>query len=475
MIRKRFSLLCLALALVLLCCACGAAGSEPTPAATPEPTEAIPEKETPAQICEKMEAALKETPCTKAQIVMDMGLTVDAGEDGTFEVNTATTSDIVICLEPVSSYSKVTVDTESDGEKNQTVSETYIVVEDGELVSYVNTNGIWLKLPIGQTAEEYIQSASNITVDSSTAAVDESVTEWNGKKAICLTTQIKGSELEEIIGTTLGGIGTDGGALGEAADLIGSADYSALTCDARLYIDPETYLPIAEEMAFDGMTDVLAPVYEQMGLTAEVNVYSSVCSYDSYEAQAEITLPEGVSENAEAWTRLLSDEPDNGDGTFTIREGLVLADIVTPEGFTLNEKDYDHVYFTRDDHRFIGYTIYYLSGDDQTGAEFTAMVDSTVARYEAGGGKVGRETTTLSGEYLSFYCDILGMTWGSGREDAEIYAWTPLAADEAGVYYLLVEVSDGYSDGLGGSKSADLTFDEFIEYLNGAALGKLMG
>ena len=469
--KKKFSLLLTLLLALALLAGCGSA--TPEPAETPEPT---PTPLTAAEIVEKLQAALLETPCSKCVVNMDMDFTVDAGQAGNMDMTVATVSDITVCDDPVASYSTVTMELGFDGETEQTESETYVLLENGKPVGYANTDGIWLKMAIGQTPEELLRSAAAVEVDSTTAEVDDAVTTWDGKDAICLTTEIRGESLADVVGGILSGMQENGGAVGEAAELVNSMDYSALVCHARLYLDPETYLPMAEEMDFDGMTEVMAPIYAEMGadVTVEVTACSGTAVYTSYEPQAEIVLPEGVAEAAELWTRQLSGEPDNGDGTFTIREGSVLADIVSPEGFTLKEKDYDHVLFTREDHRTVCYTMFYLYGTDNTGPDFTALVDSTVARYETGGGKVERETTGMSAAHLNYICDILGTTWGDGSEEADIFAWSPLAKDGEGIYYIFVEISDGFDDGLGNSKNADITPEEVTALLDAAALNKLM-
>ena len=90
-----------------------------------------------------------------------------------------------------------------------------------------------------------------------------------------------------------------------------------------------------------------------------------------------------------------------------------------------------------------------------------------------GGGKVEREQMPVATSTLEFTCDLLATTWETGRQDANFYAWTVLGTDDAGTYYLYVEVTDGYNDGMGFSKSADITVDEFTAYLNAAVPSKL--
>ena len=448
---KKLMSLCLATALGVICCACA------------------PEPETPAQVVEKMQAALQKTPCGRAQMVMDIAMTLDGGEYGTLEMSTKSTNDITISQEPVSGYTTATVDVDYGGEKSQNFTENYSVVEDGELVSYIHSGGVWMKVSTGQTPEELADSASSVSVDVANVAIDETVTEYEGKEAICLTTQITGEALQATLGGMLESIGQQGGSLEEAAETAGAIDYSALTCDARIYLDKETYLPMAEEMTFSGMSDVLNPLYEQMGMKADVTSCTASATFLSYEAQEETVLPEGAKEKAEKWMRLLSGEPDNGDGTFTIREGSALIDVAAPEGFELSDKGYDHVYFKRDDYREVRYTAHY-----GTAEYFTAKMDRQLNRYGNLPKKVSREQIPLAGDVLNFETDIVGVEWQS-YEEGLMYAWADLGSDGNANYFIFIEVEDGYNDGTGNKKSADVTPEEFMAYLNAATPSDLMG
>ena len=416
-----------------------------------------------------MQAALLETPCGHAQMVMDMTMTLDGGEYGTLEMSTKTTNDITISQEPVSGYTTATVDVDYGGEKSQSFAENYSVLEDGKLVSYIHSNGVWLTASTGQTPEELAGSASSVGMNTENVAIDETVTEYNGKAAICLTTQITGDSLQALLGGVMDNLSQQGGALEEAAGTVGAIDYSALTCDSRIYLDKETYLPMVQEMTFTGMSEVLNPMYEQMGMTVEVTSCTASVTYLSFEAQEETVLPEGAKEKAEKWMRLLSGEPDNGDGTYTIREGAVLLDITAPEGFELKEKDYDHVCFKRDDYREVWYTVHY-----GTEEYFTSKMDRQLNSYGDLPKSVSREQMSLAGDTLDFTVDIVGVDWQS-YEEGLIYAWADLGSDGNANYYIFVQIEDGYNDGMGHKKSADITPEELMEYLNAAVPSDLIG
>lgn len=453
---KRILSACMALALAFTCCAC-----------SQQPEKSEPEPETAAQVLQKMQAALAETPCAEARMVTDMTMTLNGGETGTLEMSTRNTNELQISQNPLSGYTTATIDVDYGGEKSQSVTENYSVIENGELVSYFHSNGIWLKLSTGQTAEGLAQSASP-AIEAATVALDKAVTEYDGRAAICLTSRITGDKLQTVLGGMLDNVTQQGGDLEQAAETLGAIDYAALSCDARIYLDKESYLPIAQEMTFGGMSEVLSPLYEQMGISVDVTGCTASAAFLSYETQEEIKLPEGAAEKADAWTRLLAGEPDNGDGSFTIREGAALIDIAPPEGFELTEKGYDHVCFKRDDHREIKYTAHYGNAE-----YFTNKLDRQLGRYGDLPRGISREQLPLESDTLHFTAEIVGVEWQS-YEEGLIYAWADLGSDGTANYFIFIEITDGYNDGFGNSKSADVTPDEFLAYLNAATVSTLM-
>lgn len=444
---KGFLSLCLAALITLACCGCSQ------------------QPETAAQWVEAMEAALDKTPCTHAQLVMDMAMTLEAPEAGSLTMSTRTTNDVRVSQEPASGCTTATVEVDYGGETSRTVTENYTVMEDGALVSYIHSGGVWMKLSTGQTPEGLAQAASVVSVAADAAAMDETVTTFEGREAVCLTAQVTGEAMEEALGALVESLRQQSGA---SADEAAAVDYSALTCDMRIYVDKKTCLPMAQEMTFSGMSEALSPLYGALDMTVAVTACTATATFLSCEAQEAITLPEGAAEKAEAWERLLAGEPDNGDGTFTIREGTALVDIVPPEGFQLTDKAYDHLYFKRDDNREVRYTMHHGYATD-----FTAGLDQQLTRYGSLPRSVSRQQLSLEGDTLHFDADIAGVEWQS-YEEGLMYAWAHLGSSDVADYYLFVQVTDGYNDGLGHQKSADITPEEFQTYLNHATPSDLM-
>lgn len=471
--KRILQMMCLVLVMALLCCGCNQPESAHTESTQPESEqkETEPVVLMPAEVAVKMQEALEQTPCGKVAVTMDMNMSIAAEGMNTVEMSTKTSTQTTLCMDPVSSYSTATVETSYMGMNTQTQSESYTVVEEGAVVTYAYSDGVWLKTVTEQTPEAFSKTLSTVHVDADSAVIDETVTQWNGKEVLCLKSEMTGDSIQSTVDGILGSMGET---LGGNGELLSEADYTKLSCSSLIYLNPETYLPMAEEMTFSGLSEVMVPLFQEQGITVEIPVYTAKVEFLTYEPQPAVTLPDGAAQKAEAWSRLLANEPDNGDGTFTIREGGALIDLVHPEGFAVKEKDYDHVKFQREDYRTITYTMYYTTGADTTGVNFLATNDSSEERWTTlGGGEVDRKQVSLTTESLTFTCDLLATTWETGRTDANFYAWTVLGTDADGTYYLYVEVTDGYNDGMGFSKSADITADDFSAYLNAAAPSKL--
>lgn len=326
--RKKLFAVCLALAMVLMCCACTNTDTDPGTTASTGPEELTAE-----QVADKMQEALINTPCGKLETIMDMTYSIDAGESGKMEVSMTNKTETTISQDPVSGYSVATVDMDIAGQNTQSVVESYSINEGSEMVTYVNSSGIWMKVPTGQTAEDFAKTASSLTVDTSKLSIDETVTQWNGKSVIALKFELTGDALQATVDGVLGSMGNMGGILDSTTEVIDAVDYTKMKCTVVIYLDSETYLPLYEEQTFEGMTEVMAPVFDQLGVTVEVPTFTATANFVSYEAQEAVVLPEGAADKAEAWTRLLANEPDNGDGTFTIREGMALIDPGASGGF----------------------------------------------------------------------------------------------------------------------------------------------
>lgn len=410
--------------------------------------------------------ALTATPCTQMDLDMSLKINVSGGDVGTMalgmDMNTSTT----VSSEPVGAYALSKVILDLEGEPVETEAESYTVVEDDAVVVYNYAGGVWTRTVTGQSADTLIYTTSAVRMDTANLSLDETVTEWNGTPAACLVTSLSGSDLQDLLSTMIA-------QLGSAENGI---DLSALTCDGRIYVSSETYLPIAEELTISGMGEVIGSVMGLDGVETEVPTCTITVNYKSYEAQNAVTLPENAKEQAAAWEHLLAGDPANGDGTYTIREGMALVDVVVPEGFEVTDTDYDHVTMVQEDNcRQITYTMFTMElGYPQSDYDnyFYGEHNSAISRRQPAGVGLEREKMVLSAD-MDFSCDFLSTTWENGRTDAELRGWCYVTEDDSYCYYLLVEVADGHINGSTKVKDADITPEEFISYLNAASISSL--
>ncbi len=422
--------------------------AEATPEVTPTP-EVEQAPATVADILAKMEAALAGNPCSKMDMDIVMKLDMSAPEFGTMNMDMTIGTETTVSQQPLSGYVVSTVDIGVAGGGGSTVSESYLVTENGALVSYTNAEGIWLRVPAEQTPEELMSSTDIARFDPAAAVLVEELTTWEGKEAICIDAVLSGDTMQSVVDEMVGEVAEPGSAV----------DYSAMTCYIRMYLDKATYLPLAQDVRFEGMDEVMASAMGDMGVDVSVSECTALARFVSYAPQSEIKLPADVKEKAAAWECLIEGEPDNGDGTYTIREDLFLVDVAVTEGFGLAEKSYDSLIFVRDDQRIVSYTVYYLAESD-----LIAFVDSEEAAYKDAGAAVQRTQIPVTTDTMSFTTDIIGVNWGD-IETAAMYGWSYLGNDGVSDYYLFVQVYDGYMDETG-SKSADITAEEFTAYLN---------
>lgn len=235
------------------------------------------------QVVEKMTAATAKTPCSQMELDMGFTMGMDMGALGAMEMDIAMAMDMTFCQDPIGMYAEMTVDMGMDGSSFSTTVENYVVTENDQLMSYSCTGGEWMKMASEETVDSMRESMAMIDLTNASLAIDENVTEWNGQKAICLTFQVTGDSVE----AALGGMMSSNETMGE----LGDVDWSAMTVDGRIYVDPKTYLPLAEEMTINGMDAAMAPAFDGMGVTVEITECAANVVFCSFEAQAPIELP----------------------------------------------------------------------------------------------------------------------------------------------------------------------------------------
>ncbi len=449
--KKRTILLAVVLlTLVALCCSCGE---------TPK---------SPAELVQEMQAALDETPCSQLELVTTMEFSVGMDGGAPMEMRTVTTSDTTVSEAPCASYTHTVNESLFGATEDSTESETYVITEENGPVSYTNYGGVWEKTPMSGKADDLMDAVLVAKLEPEAAVLDEAVTQWEGRQAVCIEGTVNGDALEGLLDDTSGSLAAVGG---DAS----AVDYAALSCRLRLYLEPETCLPMAAELHFEGMTEAMDAMFADTGVDVTVTKYAAEARFLSYEVQPAVTLPEGAQQKIAAWDRVYAGEADNGDGTYTIHLSGALVDVIAPEGFDLYDKDAYYVSFMRDDWRMVRYSLHYLAPDDGSGSVIQTLPDANAETYEDVDCEVQRSQHDDTAGSFGYTCDKLDARWADGFRVAMYYAWTPLVHADQQTWYLLVEVFDGFANETGVEISATLTDGEFRDYLAAASHSALLG
>lgn len=263
--KKMMQMLALILVLGLLCCGCGA-------------------PKTPEEVVERMNTALEKTPCSQMDSEVGFNMSMDMGLLGSMDMDMRMVMAMTMCQDPMGAQMDLLMDINAAGETMQTEAESYIVMEDGNLINYTCSEGQWVKM----AAEEDFASMTAIDLNGATMSIDETITEFEGVKVICLNMTVTGEGVEDV----LGGVMQDN----EAMDILGDVDWSALTCEGKLYVDAKTYLPVAEIMSISGMDTAMSSAFEGMGVTVEIGTFDVSVRFRSYEPVDPIVVPEEAAD-----------------------------------------------------------------------------------------------------------------------------------------------------------------------------------
>lgn len=258
--------------------------------------------DTPEEIWEAYLKAAKGVPCTQMEMTLEMGMNMNMDvmdTTQTMRMDVELTGTTTSTQDPIAGKVDMTMNMryslpELDVNEQMDMDlQAYTVMEDGELVSYTYTMDTWVRQKTGVNPENLIKTADTILDGANlTFQKDETVQEWEGKPAVCLTTTITGDAMQTMMDSLMQGMGE------ELMELMGDVDLSALGCDMRLYIDTETYLPLAQELTITGMDQAISGMMEGTGVEMEIDTYTAAVRYLSFDPQPSITVPEEVKANA---------------------------------------------------------------------------------------------------------------------------------------------------------------------------------
>lgn len=261
--KKLVSVIALVLVLALLCCGCA--------------------PRTPEELVERMNAAMAKTPCSQMESEVNFDMTMDMGVLGAMEMDMRMLMAMTVCQDPMGIEMDMLLDMTVADEQLQTEAKSYLVMEDGALVNYTCSEDQWVKMTAEEDFAAMTESMDGIDLTGATLTMDEALTEYEGVKVYGLNVVITGDSVENVLGSAMQGSDTLG--------TLGDIDWSALSCEGKIYVDAKTYLPVAQEMTITGMDTAMAAAFEATGVTVEIGEFAVNAWFRNFEPQSAIELP----------------------------------------------------------------------------------------------------------------------------------------------------------------------------------------
>lgn len=240
--------------------------------------------ETPAQVMEKSQEAMKDVKSLHYDMDMAFGMTL---QEQTMNVESNMSVDYV--LEPMTMKMDMHMSLGEMGDQDMT---TYLVTEDGNAVMYIkDQNGSWTKSSVGDLSslDQYNATASMDLYLSSTENFTENGTETiNGKEAVRYDGVIAKDDMEEVLEAS--------GMLDQLEDLNLGSSTAMLSelgdLPVSVWIEKDTYYPVRYDM---DMSELMQKMFEQMG-GAEMGLTISDVKVSMVMSQmneiGDITLPD---------------------------------------------------------------------------------------------------------------------------------------------------------------------------------------
>lgn len=253
-----------------------------------------------------MMKAAKGKTCTAMEMDMEMSMSMAFPPEmeldvGPMDMSLAASITVTMNDNPYADHMTMKMDMSMMGEETSSQLESYTVVEDGTLVSYSGTDGLWLRAATGETPEsiQSLQQEISALVPSSgdvELKLDETVTAYKDQPAVCLTYTITGQDVEPVLDKMLTAMGENS----DLAEVMKNLDWSAISYHGRVYVDTVTYLPIATEMEITGADQLFASLFADTGMTVSMGTFTATVKYTSFDPQAPIVVPEEVKSSATA-------------------------------------------------------------------------------------------------------------------------------------------------------------------------------
>ena len=264
---KKLICILLAAVMVLALAACGAQPQETTKGTTAPPETTLPPETTQPPltakwVAEQMVQAVDGKTMTGGTVAISFGFIMTVSESEEEEateisMEIAVETDVKLSEEPLAAYSSSQISMKTTGLDVTYGTESYYVMEDGQLVNYIHTllDDSWKKT---SASEEQMSDLSKevdyywlLTKDDAALTLTDGVQLLDGREVYVISCTLTGEEMQKTMESS-------GGTADGLADLgISAEDFGALQVPTVYYIDAHTFYPVAVQMDVEGFDTLL--------------------------------------------------------------------------------------------------------------------------------------------------------------------------------------------------------------------------
>ena len=223
-------------------------------------------------------------------VVLDMSELYEEGDVVSMEM--AMDLDIDTTVEPKAAYLQGTVGVSAAGERTEQEMETWLVEEDGQMVSYALTDGTSLRKVSEEDGTGVLQKDmyEAIAAGEMEAELEEEMAMIDRRNVYVLRSTLRGELLQDSISFSLSGSGMTAG---------GDVDWGNAEAPVRIYIFQDTKMPARVRMDCSELGEVMmAATYGNSGISVEVNEFEIELDFDGYDQVGAIEVPSYVRDNA---------------------------------------------------------------------------------------------------------------------------------------------------------------------------------
>lgn len=264
---KKLICVLLAAVMVLSLAACGGTPQETTQATTVPPETTLPPETTQPPltaktVAEQMVQALEGKIMTGGTVAMNFDFTMIApggeGEEATeITMEMGMEMGMKLSVEPLAMYTDNKISMKMTGFNTTFETETYLVQEDGRLVSYNHMlmDDSWTKSTVPEVQMQELNKEADytwiLTKDDAALTLADGVQTLNGREVYVLSCTLTGDEMQSTLDSSAG--------MSDSMNELGISpeDFAALQVPAVYYIDAHTFYPVEAQMTVEGFDTLI--------------------------------------------------------------------------------------------------------------------------------------------------------------------------------------------------------------------------